>query len=444
MTVKVHIGCQSIYLRDWINLDVPHPFAGLASEYPLRVERNITDEFDYYGRKKDKTPETIIREGPESNEGDVCDVYGSWQQMPFDDETVDEILSRQCFEHLSRPETMDALAETRRVLKPGGILRIDVPDHDETLEQLELAIIEREEAHGFGDTEAAKKQNDFVLLMKRHLLGSRKNDWAIHMGSWSREALKEFCGRYGFDFVEEEPNIHFYPAFSLKFRKGVLPKDAPVTDAPILLRKAAWEYVKIRLPNEDPDETCMVLDVGPGMNPYPLADWYVDNDRNNVARLKAVGLVCFETSVENLPAEWTGKFDYALASHVLEHVENPERAAAELSRVAKAGCVICPHPMKEGLFTAHERDHKWWVIGGKDCLYFHKIPWVGEGDARPEHLYTHIYDEAVAGQQHRLWRYGDQRLEGMSRKMREWWYRVEPMMDVVYHWKGTLNIKVCK
>ena len=35
-------------------------------------------------------------------------------------------------------------------------------------------------------------------------------------------------------------------------------------------------------------------------------------------------------------------FDYAICSHVLEHVERPDAVIAELSRVAKAGYIEVP------------------------------------------------------------------------------------------------------
>ena len=49
--------------------------------------------------------------------------------MPLADDTVDEILSEHCLEHLELRHWDTVLREAHRVLKPGGILRFAVPDY---------------------------------------------------------------------------------------------------------------------------------------------------------------------------------------------------------------------------------------------------------------------------------------------------------------------------
>jgi len=46
----------------------------------------------------------------------------------FGDDTVDEIYASHVLEYFSRSEATDVLKEWNRVLKPGGILRLSVPD----------------------------------------------------------------------------------------------------------------------------------------------------------------------------------------------------------------------------------------------------------------------------------------------------------------------------
>jgi predicted SAM-dependent methyltransferase len=46
----------------------------------------------------------------------------------FEDETVDEIYCSHTFEYFDRKEAEDVLHEWYRVLRPGGILRVAVPD----------------------------------------------------------------------------------------------------------------------------------------------------------------------------------------------------------------------------------------------------------------------------------------------------------------------------
>jgi predicted SAM-dependent methyltransferase len=57
-------------------------------------------------------------------------VHGVERLPMFRDETADLIYVCHCLEHVSFLETERVLREWRRVLKPGGILRISVPDFD--------------------------------------------------------------------------------------------------------------------------------------------------------------------------------------------------------------------------------------------------------------------------------------------------------------------------
>lgn len=50
--------------------------------------------------------------------------------LPIDDDTYDEVRSWQVLEHLFQADGMRAVAEFFRVLKPGGVLDIEVPDLD--------------------------------------------------------------------------------------------------------------------------------------------------------------------------------------------------------------------------------------------------------------------------------------------------------------------------
>ena len=57
------------------------------------------------------------------------DVVSSLASLPmFDDRSVELIYASHVLEHFGRHETHAVLSEWRRVLKPGGILRVAVPD----------------------------------------------------------------------------------------------------------------------------------------------------------------------------------------------------------------------------------------------------------------------------------------------------------------------------
>jgi predicted SAM-dependent methyltransferase len=54
--------------------------------------------------------------------------YGSAKRLPFPDASAEAIYSSHMLEHLSRADSGQFLRECRRVLAPGGIIRIAVPD----------------------------------------------------------------------------------------------------------------------------------------------------------------------------------------------------------------------------------------------------------------------------------------------------------------------------
>lgn len=65
--------------------------------------------------------------------GDIqCDIT---QGLPYEDKTIDGIYSEHFIEHLSQRDNVAFLRECRRVLKPGGRVRIATPDLDELIHQ---------------------------------------------------------------------------------------------------------------------------------------------------------------------------------------------------------------------------------------------------------------------------------------------------------------------
>lgn len=68
---------------------------------------------------------TMVLGATEPNK-DVDMVFDLRNGLPFDDESVDEIIAIQVLEHLESP--LSLLEEAYRVLKPGGIIDVGVPD----------------------------------------------------------------------------------------------------------------------------------------------------------------------------------------------------------------------------------------------------------------------------------------------------------------------------
>lgn len=123
-----------------------------------------------------------------------------------------------------------------------------------------------------------------------------------------------------------------------------------------------------------------VLDVGSGHNPHPRAnvivDKYTDDNYHRAGDIKILKKQEFiNADGENLPFK-DKEFDYVICNHVLEHVDNPRKFLAELSRVGKQGYIETPSLLGEHLIP--KPSHKWLlldinnklVIVGKDRVNF--------------------------------------------------------------------------
>lgn len=394
--MKLHLGSGSVYLDGWTNVDLQAPNTFLASDRPDLVNRWKTTDANYYGRHQDKTIDTL-RKGPLDQEY-VCDIYGSFDNIPGNYWDCDELLARHSFEHLSITEAHKALDQIDGILKPNGILRLDVPDHEGTLQK-------------FRET-----GDEFYI---RHLLGPRRNDYGFHMMSYTRDRLRSLVESHGFVFVEEEPNIHLYPAFTLRFVK-------PGPRAP-------RDYIPLP---EIPDNW-RVLDIGPGQYPFLRANVYVDHNVNNLRPLERLGKRTIVANLmSGLPELYSGQFDFCFVSHVLEHVEDVEKCVTTLNRVAKRGVAVMPSAIKEGLFGGQEEsDHKYLVSpspreGGPPVFVRHN----------PEYM-RKIKDAEVEKATCRLWRTGPNRLEE-ARYLRKFFYQHEQDLDVIVRWDTDRPLKV--
>jgi len=106
--------------------------------------------------------------------------------------------------------------------------------------------------------------------------------------------------------------------------------------------------------------TDLVLDVGSGDKPFWRADVVVDKfltdnqQRSTGQIIYDQNKIFVEGDVEKLPFK-DKIFDFVFCSHLLEHVENPEKAITELIRVAKKGYIEVPRAISDFLqpFPSH-------------------------------------------------------------------------------------------
>jgi ubiquinone/menaquinone biosynthesis C-methylase UbiE len=123
----------------------------------------------------------------------------------------------------------------------------------------------------------------------------------------------------------------------------------------------------------------IVLDVGSGIGEF--MELYnnsigIDIHRDSVAFCNSKGLKCINADVYRLPFS-DNFFDGVLMNNILEHLENPEDAFAEIKRVLKNnGKLIIELPGKKGFYF--DRTHvKYWkkkeIVDFLEKRGFHSI-----------------------------------------------------------------------
>ncbi len=138
-----------------------------------------------------------------------------------------------------------------------------------------------------------------------------------------------------------------------------------------------------------------VLEVGGGFYQFERADVITDltfsdtSNRNGAPILFRKGKKYVECAIEDLPFK-EKEFDFVFCSHVMEHCVDPEKAAAELSRVSRRGYVEMPRLFSE--FVLGNPSHRWMVTQVGKKLNFEPRPFV-ESPFR-NFMHAHVLNDA--------------------------------------------------
>lgn len=109
-------------------------------------------------------------------------------------------------------------------------------------------------------------------------------------------------------------------------------------------------------------KTDKVLEVGPGATPYKRANVFLElnyiNEAERIAQSGNVGVLKTKKEVifydgKAFPFK-NKEFDFAVCSHVIEHVEDPDFFVKELCRVAKSGYIEFPTVFYDYLYDFDE------------------------------------------------------------------------------------------
>ncbi len=178
MPIRLNIGCGTAPTDGWINYD-NSPVVRIA-RWPMLPRFMLALR--------------LIDPG-QAEFAHLCRARGvryanAVARIPHADGSVDVIYSCHMIEHLDRHEARRFLAECRRVLRPGGVIRLVVPDlritvrdyvakgnADTFVEHLQLAL---DKPHGFSE------------YLRYLLVGSRNHRWLYDGKSMSKLLLQ--CG----------------------------------------------------------------------------------------------------------------------------------------------------------------------------------------------------------------------------------------------------------
>lgn len=155
----------------------------------------------------------------------------------------------------------------------------------------------------------------------------------------------------------------------------------------------AWSLRRLHCP-VGPE--ALVLEVGSGGNPYAranvLLDAYEVTRQRHWVPLKADRPTVLGF-VEHLPFK-DKAFDFVIASHVLEHSQDPARFLSELQRVGRGGYIEVPDAFMERIIPY--RDHRLEVTARNGTLMIRKKP-ASVVDQELAELYAHRASDVIGG-----------------------------------------------
>jgi len=177
--MNLHLACGSIYLKDYINCDAWGIFASDITDNP-----NLTTFNNYYKTPFEQDPNKRKRTSPIIDK--QLDLLKPWD---FKDNSVNEILMICCIEHFSKQQAEFIISECKRVLKSGGVLKIDFPDIKTVVEQY---------------------SNNPEYMMEL-IYCNGKNEYSFHKWGYTRETFREMLGSNWYNVHFTDVVKHDYP-----------------------------------------------------------------------------------------------------------------------------------------------------------------------------------------------------------------------------------------
>jgi predicted SAM-dependent methyltransferase len=203
--IKVNIGCGHRFHKDWINLDA------------LPVDP------------------TVRR-------------FACGEPLPFDSDSVDFVYSSHMIEHLRPQAGLEFLSECRRVLKPGGWIRLVTPDFEnfliEYLDNLNKGLA--------GDQQAIARYEWLGIEIFDQF--SRERSGGMMLEYWTNDPMpcEEYVlSRMGSECADFVSRYRREPAFAEAVRRNleVSTTSSPERVAEIEFERHRWLYDRLSIGN---------------------------------------------------------------------------------------------------------------------------------------------------------------------------------------------------
>lgn len=124
------------------------------------------------------------------------------QGIPFEDNRFDVVYHSQVLEHIPRGEALKFIAECRRVLRPGGVLRVVVPD----LENIAREYLRLLDVNATAPTQTSEADYDWIMLeffdqVVRHRTGGDMAAYLTQAAIPNEDYVVDRIGKVGRDLL---------------------------------------------------------------------------------------------------------------------------------------------------------------------------------------------------------------------------------------------------
>jgi predicted SAM-dependent methyltransferase len=167
--MRLNLGCGAVAPADWLNVDFAIG-ARLDSSLARPIARRLFST---------PWPPNVL-------------IHDLTKRFPWPDGSADAVYSSHTLEHLSREAGEHFIAECRRVLKPGGVIRIVVPDLGRIVGEYQVGHIDGRDFLAELGAHAPWAGRGRLRQIAALFSGSR------HLCMYDEEALTELLTCHGF------------------------------------------------------------------------------------------------------------------------------------------------------------------------------------------------------------------------------------------------------